>query len=102
MVLQIPSWNLLILKRINNLFDIEMATWFIPDIRSRIEELQLALGAEERRSLLVVLQGRDTAFGKVADQSSLDVLKALSVRDPQASAGLDAGTRIDSITIKES
>ena len=48
------------------------------------------------------LQGRDTAFGKVADQSSLDVLKALSVRDPQASAGLDAGTRIDSITIKES
>jgi len=30
-------------------------------IRHRIEELQLALGAEQRRSLLVVLQGRDTS-----------------------------------------
>lgn len=48
------------------------------------------------------LKGRETAFGKVADQSSLDVLKGLTVRDPQASASLDAGTRIDSITITES
>jgi PPK2 family polyphosphate:nucleotide phosphotransferase len=32
-------------------------------IRKRLEELQLALGAEERRALLVVLQGRD-ASGK--------------------------------------
>ena len=30
-------------------------------IRSRIEALQLTLGAEERRALLVVLQGRDTS-----------------------------------------
>jgi PPK2 family polyphosphate:nucleotide phosphotransferase len=30
-------------------------------IRVRIEELQLALGAEERRALLVILQGRDTS-----------------------------------------
>jgi len=30
-------------------------------IRRRLEELQLALGAEDRRSLLVVLQGRDTS-----------------------------------------
>ena len=33
----------------------------LADIRSRIEALQLALGAEGRRSLLVVLQGRDTS-----------------------------------------
>ena len=33
----------------------------LAEIRGRIEELQLALGAEERRSLLVVLQGRDTS-----------------------------------------
>lgn len=33
----------------------------LADIRRRIEELQLVLGAEGRRSLLVVLQGRDTS-----------------------------------------
>ncbi len=33
----------------------------LAEIRHRIEELQLALGAEERRALLVVLQGRDTS-----------------------------------------
>jgi polyphosphate kinase 2 (PPK2 family) len=35
----------------------------LAEIRRRLEELQLALGAEERRALLVVLQGRD-ASGK--------------------------------------
>lgn len=33
----------------------------LAEIRRRVEELQLALGAEERQSLLVVLQGRDTS-----------------------------------------
>ncbi len=33
----------------------------LADVRRRIETLQLALGAEERRALLVVLQGRDTS-----------------------------------------
>ncbi len=33
----------------------------LAQIRTRIETLQLALGAEERRAVLVVLQGRDTS-----------------------------------------
>jgi PPK2 family polyphosphate:nucleotide phosphotransferase len=33
----------------------------LAEMRARIEELQLALGAENRRALLVVLQGRDTS-----------------------------------------
>lgn len=33
----------------------------LQSIRRRLEELQLALGAEETRALLVVLQGRDTS-----------------------------------------
>jgi PPK2 family polyphosphate:nucleotide phosphotransferase len=35
----------------------------VAEMRHRIEELQLALGAEQRRALLIVLQGRD-ASGK--------------------------------------
>lgn len=48
------------------------------------------------------LDGKFTAFGKVADDASLAVLRQLPTRDPQLNANAEPGVRIDSITVDES
>jgi peptidyl-prolyl cis-trans isomerase A (cyclophilin A) len=47
------------------------------------------------------LEGKHTAFGRVADDASLAVLQSLTVRDPR-SADAPAADLIESITIEES
>jgi len=48
------------------------------------------------------LDGKFTAFGKVADEQSLQVLRELPQRDPLAGTDSDPGARIESVTIEES
>jgi cyclophilin family peptidyl-prolyl cis-trans isomerase len=48
------------------------------------------------------LDGKFTAFGKVADDQSLAVLNQLTPRDPLLGSDAAPGARIDSITIDES
>jgi cyclophilin family peptidyl-prolyl cis-trans isomerase len=47
------------------------------------------------------LEATHTAFGRVADEQSLEVLRSLTARDPDRNPGLPPGDRIESITIED-